>query len=182
MTTTAPRPGASALWIILFTAASTGTTFVLACATPFAALAALAAVYMRRGDGLKLMMLAWGISQIIGFGMLHYPHRLTTYAWALALGMGAIAALLGADAAISRFMPKSGLVRLGIAYAAGFVAFKAAILCWALGLGGVATTLDPAIIARQFPRDGAILIGLFLFYHAARAVGVPAPAPRLAAA
>jgi len=35
--------GASALWVSLLTAASMSTTLVLACATPFPSLAALAA-------------------------------------------------------------------------------------------------------------------------------------------
>ena len=43
--------GASALWVSLLTAASTTATLALACATPFPALAALAAVHMRRRDG-----------------------------------------------------------------------------------------------------------------------------------
>jgi hypothetical protein len=39
MTDTAKTSAASMLWIVLLTAASTLTTFVLACATPFASLA-----------------------------------------------------------------------------------------------------------------------------------------------
>ena len=66
--------GASTLWISLLTAASTGTTLLLACATPFPALAALSAVHMRPRDGIALMMLAWAASQAVGFGLLGYPH------------------------------------------------------------------------------------------------------------
>ena len=46
--------GASALWVTLLTAASSVTTLALGCATPFPSLAALAAVHMRRRDGLAL--------------------------------------------------------------------------------------------------------------------------------
>lgn len=44
---------ASTLWTTLLTAASTATTFMLACATPFPALAALTSVHMRRHDGMS---------------------------------------------------------------------------------------------------------------------------------
>ena len=50
MTTLSTR-GSATLWVVLLTAASLGTTWVLACMTPFAALAALAAVHLRRRDG-----------------------------------------------------------------------------------------------------------------------------------
>lgn len=180
--TTATKPGASALWIFLLTAASTAATFVLACATPFSALAALAAVHMRRNDAVKLMALVWLASQVVGFGFLDYPHRFSTFAWAAALCMAAVGALLGADHALSRRMPKSAAGQLALAYVAAFVAFKAVIFVWALGLGGLSTSFDPAIVTRQFLRDGAILIGLYAFYRLLRAAGVPAPRPRLAAA
>ena len=176
------KPGASALWIFLLTAGSIATTFALACATPFAALNALAAVHMRKNDGIKLMLLVWAASQVVGFGFLDYPHRLETYAWGIALGMGAVAALFGADAALARRSLKTEPAQLAMAYVAAFVSFKTVIALWALGLGGIATTLDPAIVARQFLRDGAILIGLFAFYHALRAMGLPAPRRRLSAA
>lgn len=176
--TTETRPGASALWIFLLTAASMGTSFVLSCAMPFAALAALAAVHMHRSDALKLMGLVWLANQFVGFAFLHYPHSLTTYGWGLALGMAAVAALLGADSLLARSMPKTEPARLALAYGGAFVAFKMMILAWALGLGGVETTLDPAIVARQFLRDVAILVGLFIFYHALLGLGVPAPRPR----
>ena len=177
-TSISSKSGASALRIFLLTAGSVATTFALACATPFAALAALAAVHMRKSDAVKLMVLVWAASQMVGFGFLGYPHQLDTYAWGIALGMGAVAALLGADAALTRRPLKAEPAQLVMAYVAAFLSFKAVIALWALGLGGIATTLDPMLVARQFFRDGAILIGLFAFYHALRAVGLPAPRPR----
>jgi len=180
--TTATKTGASALWIFLLTAASLGTTFALACAMPYAALAALAAVHMHRSDALKLMGLVWLANQFVGFAFLHYPHDLTTSLWGAALGTGAIAALLGADFALSRVMSKAEPARLAVAYFAGFVAFKVAILVWALGLGGIATTISPAIVGKQFLREAGVLVGLFALYHVLRSVGVPAPRPRLAPA
>ncbi len=182
MTNEMSARGASTLWILLLTAVSTITTLVLACATPFPALAALAAVHMHRRDGVLLMLAAWAVSQGIGFGMLHYPHDATTLGWAVALGTAAIVSALAASSIAGR-LSSAFPVRLALAYVAGFVAFKAIVFLWSLGLGGAATALSPSIMANQFLRNGAILIGLLILYRALVALGVPAaPSVRTAAA
>jgi len=174
--------GASTLWIMLLTAASTITTLLLSCATPFPALAALAAVHMRRRDGLTLMGAAWAASQLTGFLILGYEIKDTTWSWAVGLGVAALVSAAGSYVALDRLNGKSTVLRLAVAYVAGFVAFKLVILLFSFGLGGVATTLDPDILTRQFLRNGAILTGLFLLYRGLVAAGVPAAAPRGAVA
>ena len=166
---------ASTLWIVLLTGASTATTLALACATPFPALAALAAVHMRQRDGVALMLLAWLASQVVGFTMLHYPHDPRTFAWGAALATAAVASALGACATLRTVARAPVLVRLAVAYAAAFLAFKAAVLVWSFFLGGVATTFNPGILLNQLLRNGAILVGLYLLYRVLVALGVPAP-------
>lgn len=167
--------GASALWISLFTAASTATTLALACATPFPSLAALAAVHMRRRDGIALMLLAWTASQFVGFFLLGYPRDGSTLAWGAGLGTAAVGSALASYAALRALDYRSEAARLGLAYAAGFTAFKGIILAWALVLGGLHTAMAPDLLVEQFLRNGAILIGLYALYRALVAVGVPAP-------
>jgi hypothetical protein len=167
------------LWTLLLTAASVATTVVLACATPFAALAALAAVHMRRRDGVPLMLAAWAACQAIGFGLLGYPRDAGTFGWGLALAIAALAALYGADAAARR--AEGSALRIVIAYGAAFVAFKAVILIGTLAMGSGAAALSPAVVARGFVRDGAILAGLLMLYRGLVRLGVP-PAPRPAVA
>lgn len=162
---------ATTTWILLLTIASTATTLVFACATPFPALAALAAVHMRRSDGVALMIAAWVASQAVGFCALGYPLDASTMAWGVAIGIAAIAGVLAAGAA-ARGGPA---VRLVLAYVAAFVAFKLMILVASLALGGIGTALSVEIMARQFVRNGAILIGLLALYHALTAAGVPEP-------
>jgi hypothetical protein len=162
---------ASTSWILLLTMASTVTTLVFACATPFPALAALAAVHMRRSDGVLLMVAAWVASQAVGFCVLGYPMDASTFAWGVSIGLGAIVGVIAAGVA-ARGSPA---VRLVLAYVAAFVAFKVVILLASLALGGVGTALSVEIMARQFVRNGAILIGLLALYHVLTAVGVPAP-------
>lgn len=176
MTGPASSARASTLWIVLLTAASTATTLVLACATPFPSLAALAALHMRRRDGLILVLLAWVASQAVGFGVLGYPHDPKTLAWGVGLATAAVGSGLGAYAALARLRNASFAVRLIAGYVAAFVAFKLVVLLWGLFLGGVATAFAPDILLRQFVRNGAILLGLLALYHALVRIGLP-PAP-----
>ena len=173
--------GASALWVSMLTAASTVTTLALGCATPFPSLAALAAVHMRRRDGIALMLLAWAAGQFVGFFLLGYPRDGSTIAWGAGLGTAAVGSALASYAALQALAYRSVAARLGLAYAAGFTAFKVIILGWALVLGGLHTAMAPDLLAEQFVRNGAILIGLYALYRALVAIGVPAP-PNAAAA
>lgn len=173
--------GASAIWVVLLTAASTVTTLVLACATPFPALAALAAVHMHRRDGLALMGIAWLASQVTGFLILGYEIEAAA-GWAIGLAVAALASVACAYVALDRLAGRTNASRLAIAYGAGFVTFKLVILLFSFRLGGAATTLDPDILMRQVLRNGAILIGLLAFYHGLVALGVPAARRRTVAA
>lgn len=167
--------GASALWVALLTAASTATTLALACATPFPALAALAAVHMRRPGGVALMLLAWLASQCVGFFLLGYPRDGSTLAWGFGLGTAAVGSALAGYAAVRAAGYRPVAARLSLAYAAGFTAYKAIIVGWALVLGGLHTATAPDLLAEQFVRNGAILIGLYGLYRLLVAAGVPAP-------
>lgn len=174
---------ASVLWIMLLTATSTLTTLALACATPFPALAALAAYHMRRRDGIALMLVAWAASQAVGFGLLGYVCDQETLGWGLALGIAAPISALAAYAVIDRMANQSGAIRLGLAFVAAFLAFKAVIAAFALWLGGFATLIGPGLAVTQFMRNGAILIGLLALYRGLIALGAPAAGPpRLRAA
>lgn len=174
--------GAALLWIVLLTAASTGTTLVLACATPFAALAALAAVHMRRQDSALLIVVAWLASQVVGFGIHHYPHDPKTLAWAAGIGAAAFGSAFAARAAHGRSAGRLQGVRLAAAFVAAFLAYNAVLALCALVLGGISITLDPVNLTRQFLRNGAILVGLLGLYHGLVALGIPALRRGLAAA
>ncbi len=161
------------LWIVILTLASTVTTVALACATPFTALAALAATQMRGRDGIPLMVVAWAASQLVGFGLHDYPRDATTLAWAAALCMAAVVCVVAARQVIVRMQSPSMLAQIVVAYLVASVTFKAVILLWSFGLGGVDTALSPAINARQLVRNGAILVALYGLCRALLAIGMP---------
>lgn len=172
---------ATTLWIVLLTAASMTSTWALACMTPFAALAALAATHLRRRDGAALMIVTWGVSQAVGFGVLHYPHDASTIEWGGALGLAALGAVGGAYAALAATRAEGLAPRLVIAFASAFVAFKAILLVADVVLGGAfASTIAPGLLAVQIPREAGITVALLVLYRGLTALGVPAaPAPRV---
>lgn len=183
MTNSLSTRGASTLWIMLLTIASTVTTLAFACATPFPALSALAALHMRRGDGIGLAVAAWVASQAVGFGLLGYPHDPSTLGWGAGLGLAAVASALVAHDVADRLAGRGFAIRLAAAYAAGFLAFKGVIAIFALKLGGLGISLSPTLMAEQFARNGAILVMLLLLYRGLVAIGVPgAPQARWKAA
>lgn len=172
----------SLLWIVLLSAASVLGSWALACATPFAALAALAATRMGRRDGLILMGVAWFASQAVGFGIHHYSHSPKTLMWGGAIGTAAIVSVLAARWAEGRAGGGSA-VRLFVAYLGAVVGYKGMLVLWSLALGGLSIALSPVYFAQGFVRDGAILIALLALYRGLVAIGVPAAGRgRLAAA
>src|SRR4051812_29768671 len=80
-------------WVVLLAGASVLTSFAFACATPFAALAALAALHLRRADAFGLVALAWLANQAIGYGFLHYPATWDSLAWGVMIGLATCTAL-----------------------------------------------------------------------------------------
>ena len=180
MTSLFARPGTSMLWIVLMTVASTVTTLIFACATPFPSLAAIAAVYLGRRDGVVLMIAAWGVSQAIGFGVMGYPHDVGTYLTAVALGIAAIASALAASMVVGSGVPRARPMMLPAAFIAAFVVFKATIFLCSPVIGHADVALSMPIMIRQFVRYAGILVVLALVYHGLTAVGVPAPRRRRA--
>lgn len=172
---TARQDRVSTLWTMLLTLGSVTTTLALGCAMPFESLAALAAMQLRRRDGLILLALAWAANQAVGFGLLGYPQDWRTLSWGVGLGTAAIGSGLGVYAVLDRMPSGAPIVRAAAGFVAGFVAFKLVVLCWALVLGGVGTTLSPVYSGRQFVLNAAILVGLLALYHGLVRAGLPRP-------
>jgi hypothetical protein len=95
----------------MLTAAVTLFSFALACATPFPALAALAALHLRRSDALALTGIAWVANQAIGYGFLGYPQTWDSFAWGGVIGLSALAATAVAV----------------VSFTAAFIAYEAAL-------------------------------------------------------
>lgn len=153
------------LWVGLMTLASTVTTLALACATPFPALAAVAALYVRRQEGIILMLAAWAVSQGVGYCMLGYEMTGENGVWAVTMALAAIAALLGADGVAGRLAGARSTLRLVAAYGTAFALFKLVVLVGAFLLDSGWAAFAPDIMARQFVRYAMILAGLLVLQN-----------------
>lgn len=120
-------------WIAVLVGASLALSSVLACAMPFAALAAVGAITLKRVDAFAVVVAAWFVNQSVGFALLGYPADATTLAWGVALGLSAVVAVIGAIEAVRlvRDWPTSVAVTVVFATALAaqqFTTFSASIV------------------------------------------------------
>src|ERR1700754_4278892 len=82
---------------VLLAATSALASLALACATPFAAFAVIAAAMLPRRQALLVVLGSWLVNHGLGFCVLHYPVNGTTMLWGLVIGAAALAATLAAS-------------------------------------------------------------------------------------
>src|SRR3978361_2208945 len=89
----------------LLTVSCALASFALACATPFAAFAVVAAATLSLRPALSVVTGAWLVNQTIGFAVPHYPIDASTIAWVLVIGATALIATAVSTVAL-RAMPR----------------------------------------------------------------------------
>jgi hypothetical protein len=150
---------ASIFCFALLTVSCALASFALACATPFAAFAVVAAAMLRLRPALLVVAGAWLVNQTIGFGALHYPIDAGTIAWGLVIGLAALAATV-TSAAVLRAMPSSRTpLVLALALVGAYVAYELALFAATPFLGG-AGAFTTAIVARLALLNIVWLVGL----------------------
>ena len=165
------------LWILLLTAASVFVTLGMACATPFAALATLAALHMSRRDGLALIGIAWLADQTVGYGLLGYPRTANSLAWGVILGVGAVVALLAARALADRFRGRGGVLAGGLAFAGAFVAHQAVLFAATAALASGAEAFSLPIVGWVLRVNLLSLAGLLILSRLAVWIGLVTRSP-----
>lgn len=155
------------LWILLLTAASVFVTLGMACATPFAALATLAALHMSRRDGFSLVGIAWVADQAVGYGLLQYPRTLDSAAWGMALAVAALAAVLAARAAVEALRRRGAGVTGAVAFGAAFAAHQATLLAATAALGGGAEAFTPSVVGWVLRVNVLSIAGLVILHRVA---------------
>jgi hypothetical protein len=160
------------LWILLLTAASVFVTLGMACATPFAALAALAALYMSRRDGLALIGITWLADQTVGYGLLGYPRTPNSFAWGLILGVGAILALLAGQALAGRLRDRGRVVAGVAAFAGAFVAYQVVLFAATAGLTSGSEAFSLPVVGWALRVNLLSLAGLLILYRLAVWIGL----------
>jgi hypothetical protein len=143
----------------LLTVACALASFALACATPFAAFAVMAAAMLPLRQALLVVTGAWLVNQGIGFGALHYPIDGNTMLWGMVIGIAALAAT-ATSAATLRLLPRNSTpLVLALALIGGFGAYELTLLTAAPFLGG-ADSFTAAIAGRIGLLNVAWLIAL----------------------
>jgi hypothetical protein len=165
------------LWILLLTAASVFVTLGMACATPFAALATLAALHMSRRDGLALIGVAWLADQVVGYGLLGYPRTANSLAWGVVLVAGAFAALLAAQALADRLRGRGGILVGAGAFAGAFVVYQAALVAATMVLASGSEAFSLPIVGWVLRVNLVSLAGLLILYRLAVWIGLVTRAP-----
>ncbi|MBC7832532.1 MAG: hypothetical protein H7Y62_10995 [Hyphomicrobium sp.] len=115
------------LWIALLTIATVLATGIFACAVPFAALAAVAALDSDRADGILLLGTIWLTNQVAGFGSLGYPLEAQAFGWGLAMGLGTLAAYFAARVCVAALSPYGVVAVVGSALPIAFLAYQAVL-------------------------------------------------------
>jgi hypothetical protein len=151
--------------LALLAASCTFTSFALACATPFAAFAVVAAAMLPLRPALLVVTGTWLANQAIGFGALHYPVDENTMLWGLAIGAAALVATLAAAQAL-RLLPRTPLA-LAVALISAYGSFEITAFAATPFLGG-SDSFTAAIIARLLLLNTAWLIGLVAACEIAR--------------
>jgi hypothetical protein len=125
--------------IALFPITAILCSFVFACATPFAALATLAAISLGKRDAFFAVALTWLANQAIGYGVLIYPQDALSFAWGAAIGVAAVVSLRVAQRLQSSVIA---------AFFGAFVAYEFTLFLVALTPLGGLDTFSPAIISQ----------------------------------
>ena len=132
-------------WATFLVAASAIGSLVFACATPFAAVAAVAAMTLPLRAAVVVSTGVWLANQAVGFGLLAYPVDFTSLAWGAALGAAALAATFAAWAASVRLDDQAGPVRWVAAFAAALLVHQGVLFAASLVLGGGEGFTVPAV-------------------------------------
>lgn len=134
-------------WIAILVSASLALSSILACAMPFAALAAVAAITLKRVDAFAVVIAAWFVNQLVGFALLGYPVDATTLAWGVALGLSAVVALMAAIEAVRLVRDWPTSVAVTVVFAIALVAQQLTIFSASLVLESHPSAFAPDVLA-----------------------------------
>jgi hypothetical protein len=156
-------------WGGILTVLTVASTLAVACGTPFAALAALAALFLPRRDAFVLIAVNWLANQAIGFGLLHYPSNWDCYRGGINLGIAALLSTMAALLAQRALRDLATTVRAIAAFIVAFVAYEAALFL--LSPAGSRADFAAPVVLYILYVNAVAFVGLLLFKAVAAALG-----------
>ena len=156
-------------WGGILTVLTVASTLAVACGTPFAALATLAALFLPRRDAYVLIAANWLANQAIGFGLLHYPHNWDCYRGGIDLGIAALLSTFAALLAQRALGNAATTIRAIGSFCAAFVAYETALFL--LSPAGSRADFAAPVVLYILYVNAVAFVGLLLFKAVAAALG-----------
>ena len=156
-------------WGAILTVLTVASTLAVACGTPFAALATLAALYLPRRDAFALIAVNWLANQAIGFGLLHYPLNWDCYRGGINLGVAALLSTAAAMLAREALRSAASSVRAIGSFAVAFVAYEGTLFL--LGPAGSRADFAAPVVLYIFYVNALAFVALLLLQITAAALG-----------
>jgi hypothetical protein len=156
-------------WGGILTVLTVASTLAVACGTPFAALATLAALFLPRRDAFVLIAVNWLANQAIGFGLLHYPLNWDCYRGGINLGIAALLSTMAALLAQGALRNVAMSAKAIGSFAAAFITYEG-ILFLTSPAGSRADFAAPVVLY-IFYVNAVALVALLLLQTAAAAMG-----------
>jgi hypothetical protein len=163
------------LWLGLLVVGSVALSLGFACATPFAAFAALAAQTLPRNEAMLAAGGVWFANQAAGFLFLHYPWTANSLAWGVALGVAIIIAAAVARSAAYRLAPAGKITATAGGVVAAFAVHQVFLLGVAAALLGGSEDFAATIVAQIFAVTAATFVGFIVLGWLAGRIGLLAP-------
>lgn len=159
-------------WIVVLTVAPIASSIVFACATPFAALATIAALYVDRRDAFIVAGVAWIANQAVGFGFLHYPRTWDSLNWGIAIGTGAMIATALAAAAGSALRTFGWVLTLLVSFAAAFVSYEMTLYAATAVLPADSSAFSLTVVLYILRINVVAFSGLLVLQYAGAGIGL----------
>jgi len=160
------------VWIALLVVASAAFTLGFACAAPFAAFAAVAALTMSRREALLLVGLVWLANQGVGFSLLHYPWTADCLGWGAGLGAVALLATLAAELGAKRSSSLPKPVSSIAAFLSAFAAYEGLLFAASFILQSGVENYAPSVVARIFAINAAAFVALLAAERLGASIGL----------
>jgi hypothetical protein len=161
------------VWGGILTVLTVASTLGVACGTPFAALATLAALFLPRRDAFVLITVNWLANQAIGFGLLHYPLNWDCYRGGIDLGIAALLSTMAAMLAQGALRNVATTVRAIGSFAVAFVAYEGSLFL--VSPAGSGADFAASVVLYIFYINAVALVGLLLLQATAAVLGFISP-------
>jgi len=159
-----------ALWVALVSVASVGFSLALACAMPFAAVAALGGTQMSARGAAALTAIAWFANQLVGYFILDYPTTWDSFAWGAIIGIAALLAVV-AVSVLSQWL-RLQWAALAVGFLLAFALYEVTLYAATAFLPSGDEAFSFAVVADIFWTNVAAFVALYLVHRLALAMRI----------